>query len=119
MRACKIFWTFLLIIATKICFAQNKIYAGIQENKKTYPKKNFFFEKVIDARKNRENIGFAYKVDLASEHPVDFKRGLTLEILSFLKRTFLHKLSTNKILVQVNHFEIGHFFRVKKMIPAL
>ena len=64
MRACKIFWTFLLIIATKICFAQNKIYAGIQENKKTYPKKNFFFEKVIDARKNRENIGFAYKVSV-------------------------------------------------------
>lgn len=105
----------LIFILSFSAFSQKKVYTSIQENKKKYPGKNFSFEKVVDNRINKENIGFVYKSSLTYEHPADFKKPLQDEFLNFLTSTFPTKTSENKLLVSVKRIEIGHIVTGRKL----
>lgn len=105
----------LILLFPFSAFSQKKVYTSIQENKKKYPGKNFSFEKVVDNRINKENIGFVYKSSLTYEHPADFKKPLQDEFLHFLSNTFPTKTSENKLLLSVKRFEIGHIVTGKRL----
>lgn len=103
---------FLLLNASSF-FSQLKVYTDIQKNNKTYPGKNFTISKVIDARKNKDNIGMVHKSSVPGDYYADFKKPLSLEIIKFYHTTFPKGSYTNEIIVIVNHFEIGHILTGK------
>ena len=70
------FYTLLFFTVSFICLSQRKIYIDIQKNKKSYPEKNYSFDKVIDNRKNKEDIGIIYKIGLNNQyHTVSLNEG--------------------------------------------
>lgn len=89
-------------------FPQSKVYTSIQENKKTYPEKNFFFSKVLDLRPDKSTIGIVYKTQRNAEFYADFEKPLSEEVFIFLKNTFPNTQSGQKIILVVNQFKIGH-----------
>lgn len=108
----KIVIYFLLLNANSF-FSQSKVYTSIQENRKTYPGKNFSFSKVIDARKNKDNIGLVHKSSIPGDYYADFKKPLPVEIIKFFHTTFPKGSYDNEIIIIVNHFEIGHIITGK------
>lgn len=102
----------LLVLAAlfcySFCFSQTKIYTEIQQNKNVYPGKDYTFDKVIDARANKDNIGIVYKSDIQQEYLADLKDPVDAAFLFFLNNTFPNGLSTVKITLVINELEIGH-----------
>ncbi len=104
----KKYCVFLLLILSAICFSQSKVYTDIQKNKNIYPGKDYTFDKVIDARANKDNIGLVYKSDMNQEFLADLKEPVDAAFLEFLNNTFPNGLSTVKITMVINSLEIGH-----------
>jgi len=90
------------------CFSQTKIYTEIQQNKTVYPGKDYTFDKVIDARANKDNIGIVYKSDIQQEYLADLRDPVDAAFLYFLNNTFPNGSSTVKITMVINELEIGH-----------
>ncbi len=70
--------------------------------------------RVVDARKNKSNLGSIYKAGLSVLHPADFKQPLSEELFYFFKDHFFCLKTNNKFMLVVNNFEIGHIITNKK-----
>lgn len=99
---------FLCVSISIICFSQSKVYTDIQKNKNVYPGKDYTFDKVIDARVNKDNIGIVYKSDMSQEFLADLRDPVDVAFMEFLNTTFPNGLSTVKITMVINNLEIGH-----------
>lgn len=100
--------TAICLLFSAFCFSQTKIYTEIQPNKNIYPGKDYTFDKVVDARANKDNIGLVYKSDIQQEYLADLKDPVDAAFLKFLNNTFPNGLSTVKITMVINKLEIGH-----------
>ena len=98
----------LLFCITCGLFSQSRVYTSIQQNEKTYPKKDFNFQKVIDSRKNRENIGLIYKADLRTKYQAEFRKQLPDEFGKFLRKTYPNAQASKHLIMVVHEFTIDH-----------
>ena len=102
-----IFFAAFLCITISL-FSQSRVYTNIQQSEKTYPKKDFYFQKVIDSRKNRENIGLIYKADLRTKYQAEFRKQLPDEFSKFLRKTYPNAYASMQLIMVVHEFTIDH-----------
>jgi len=102
------FLAFVILLNCHWLLSQSKVYTFIQENSSVYNKSDFYIQKVIDARENKETIGSIYSVDKRKKYPADFNQTLSNAFLEFFNATFPAGKQKHKIILVVSFFNIDH-----------
>jgi len=88
--------------------AQSKVYTFIQENPAVYENSEFYIQKIIDSRSNKDNIGNIYSTDKRKKYAADFNHTVANEFNEFFKNTFPPGKHKHKIIMVVDSFFIDH-----------
>ncbi len=102
------FLAFVYVVTAQGLFSQSKVYTFIQENNSIYEKSEFYIQKVIDARENKETIGSIYSADKRKKYPADFNQTLSNAFTDFFRATFPAAKNKSKIILLVYNFKIDH-----------
>jgi hypothetical protein len=98
----------LVVLSVQLMPAQAKVYTFIQENSVVYENSEFYIQKIIDARGNKETLGQIYSTDKRKKYTADFNRTLSNEFADFFKHTFPQGKHKHKVILVVDSFSIDH-----------